>query len=125
MSKGNIALGTAGLAALGLSWALHYHGAAHVIGIDTQLSEEYAFFSGFGTWLLAALGFTGTFGAVIRTVNCHTHGCPWIGRFPVAGGQFRVCRKHHIEVTGHPHKLTTEVLQALHREHLTRQHGSG
>lgn len=120
MGKGNIALGTTSLAALGVSWALHYHGAAHVIGIDTQLSEEYAFFSGFGTWLLAALGFTGTFAAVVRAVNCHAHACPRIGRFPVAGG-YKVCRRHHAEVTGHPHKLTVEVLRHLHAEHLARQ----
>lgn len=96
------------------------HGVVHFIGIDTQQSDNYAFFSGFGSWLssnLALLGLATLVGTAWRAMNCHTDGCPRIGRYPLAGGAFKVCRRHHRDVTGHHGPLTTEVLKAAHAVH--------
>lgn len=51
---------------------------------------------------------------IARKNNCHTHGCWRVGSLPV--GDYRVCRKHHLEVTGkHP---TISHLRAHHQLHI-------
>lgn len=117
MKRGIFLFICAALVVNGICWGLFYHGMDHGIGIDTQTSLEYAFFSGFGAWLSSTLGLSGIIAALIHHVNCHADGCWRIGKFPVAGGQYKVCGKHHREVTGHPRKLTIEFLRQLHLEH--------
>lgn len=95
------------------------HATAHAIGIDTQQSDNYAFTSGPGPMIETFIFGLGIFAPIWKFLNCHSDGCPWIGRFHVAGGSFRVCRKHHSEVTGHPLKLTTELIRLAHHRHVT------
>lgn len=102
------------MAVTGTCWALWYHGMAHLIGIDSQSTQFYAFYSGFGTWILAAAGYTGIIITLVHHLNCHVDGCLRVGKFPVADGQYKVCGKHHREVTGHPKKLTVDFLHHLH-----------
>jgi hypothetical protein len=48
--------------------------------------------------------------AILRRHNCHAKGCWRIGRHPVAGTTYTVCRKHH------PHESpTAEQILAEHR----------
>lgn len=107
------------LAVLGTACGVWEHGFAHDIGIDTQASQEYAFFSGFGTWLLAVIGYSGVIATVTRSLNCHAPGCPRLGRFPVAGGMYKVCHRHHPEEHVRDKTLT---LQHIHDAHW-RLHG--
>lgn len=61
------------------------------------------------------------FGAIIgylRSRNCHVHGCLRLARHDMAGGQFRVCRRH----SHHPDRLTHFYIQKRHAEHEER-HG--
>jgi hypothetical protein len=57
-------------------------------------SSGYLFWSGVGSDLseLAMIGFLYAF---LRKHNCHSRGCWRIGRHPVEGTGFVVCRKHH------------------------------
>jgi hypothetical protein len=52
-------------------------------------------------------------GILLRHHNCHVHGCPWPGRYPMAGGEFTVC-KHH---SHHPEKITHKYVLDRHEEH--------
>lgn len=107
----------AACAVLGTCWGLWYHGMAHLIGIDSQATQFYAFYSGFGTFLLASLGYTGLIVTMLRTLNCHAPGCPRIGRYPLAGGQFKVCRHHHADERVRDRSITLEHMHALHWHH--------
>lgn len=96
MKKALLLFGT--LALLGTAGALaaaFEHGFAHGIGIDTQASQEYAFFSGFGTWLLAVAGYSGIVVTLTHHLNCHHEGCWRIGRH--REGSELYCRRHHAE----------------------------
>lgn len=112
-------------AVLGTCWGLWYHGMDHLIGIDSQATQFYAFFSGFGTWVLALAGYSGLVITLLRALNCHEVSCWRIGRFPVAGGRYKVCGRHHGDITGHhPRHLTVQFLRAVHERHVheaTRQ----
>jgi hypothetical protein len=69
----------------------------------------YQLWSGF----IPALAIVTIFGGLashLRSMNCHVDGCWRIGRYPLAGGQFKVCRKH----SPHPAKLT--------HAHILREH---
>lgn len=108
----------------GVFWGLYYHGVEHFLGIDTQQSDNYDFVSGVGPMIITAVGYTGIIGSLWHHLNCHTAGCPRLARFPVAGGDYKVCRKHHRDITlaANPHReLTVDVLRNLHDEHLRRQ----
>lgn len=118
---------TIGLLVLGcalVAIGLFPHGFNHLIGVDTQGSVEYAYFSGFGAWLSSTLGLSTIFLTLWHTLNCHVGGCLLIGRYPVAGGDYKVCRKHHREITGHPRHLTAAFLGELHQLHLLGHHGA-
>lgn len=90
---------------IGVTGWLGFH---HALGIDTQSSQNYDFVSGVGPMVIAALGFSGVGVTVLHHLNCHQTGCPRIGRFPVAGGQFKTCRQHH------PDPAVREGIQAQH-----------
>ncbi len=89
--------------------------AAHTGTASGQESgSQYAYWSGFGSvfpWEVGVLaGFLTYVYQHTKKVNCHAHGCPRIGSFPV--GEYRVCKKHHHEVTGtHP---TIDLLKEVH-----------
>lgn len=83
------------------------HFILHVLGIDTQQSYFYDFWSGVATQMSALA-------AVIvyyKKHNCHVHGCPRIGKHPV--GHYVVCAKHHPYM---PRKITTEHIQFAHEK---------
>lgn len=86
-----------------------WHFILHILGIDTQQSEFYDFWSGIATQ--ASLLFAGI--AVYRRHNCHKHLCPFIGRYKV--GPYFVCRRHHPDM---PHRITLEHIQYAHTKHL-------
>lgn len=102
------------LAAIHLAELLHVQ---HALGIDTQQSYNYDFSSGSGPMFIAALGFSGLAGGFWHHVNCHQEGCLKIGRFPVAGGQFRTCRKHHPDPKVQAGGITAQHLKIAHENH--------
>ena len=108
------------LLAAGISIGLFPHGFNHMIGVDTQQSVEYAAFSGFLAWLSSTLGLSTIIATLWHNLNCHESSCLRIGKYPVAGGQYKVCGKHHNDITGRHHRrLTVEVLRELHEKHLS------
>jgi hypothetical protein len=66
------------------------HWLAHILGLDDP-SGGWLWWSGFG----ADLGMLTAVGAFARHVNCHEHGCWRLGKHPVDGTPFKVCRVHH------------------------------
>lgn len=75
------------------------HGILHVLGIDTQQSYWYDFWSGIGTQISLLLLGIGAY----RRHNCHARWCPRLGKHPVAGTPFTTCRKHHPGMQPHTH----------------------
>lgn len=66
-------------------------GLLHVLGVDNVSGQWYGFWSGFAgdlSILAAPL-------VLMRKHNCHVRGCPRLGRHPVAGTTYAVCRRHH------------------------------
>jgi hypothetical protein len=59
----------------------------------------------------------------VRKMNCHAHGCWKIGTLPVADGGYKVCKKHHREITGS--QPTVEHLKAHHHFYLGQHPGKG
>lgn len=76
----------------------------------------YQLWSGFIPGMTISSVFAGV-ASHVRLVNCHVHGCPRVGRYPLAGGEFKVCGKH----SPHPGKLTSEYVLARHAAHEQRQ----
>jgi hypothetical protein len=66
----------------------------HILGVDDVSGRWYGFWSGFGSDLGEA-GIVVALGAQVRRHNCHVHRCWRIGRHPVAGTTYVVCRRHH------------------------------
>lgn len=64
---------------------------AHVLGLDNASGGWYLLWSGiFGDVSLIGGAFV-----LVRKHNCHVRGCPRIGRHPIEGTTYVVCRKHH------------------------------
>jgi hypothetical protein len=65
---------------------------------------QYGYWSGFGSvWPWAQLGLGGIVTAVLlhwRHINCHEPGCWRVGRYALAGGEFKVCGHHHPDWDG-------------------------
>jgi hypothetical protein len=82
--------------------------------------RAYNYHSGFGSvypWVLLTMG--GIFGFLIahlRLWNCHETGCPRLGIYPVAGGAFRYCGKHHPDWQGkHPSREHIHLMHTRHK----------
>lgn len=71
-----------------MHWLLHFTGA------DDLSGPIYGFWSGFGSDL-GEIAIIGGLIAIIRRHNCHVRGCWRVGRHPVEGTSFVVCRAHH------------------------------
>lgn len=111
-----------GFAALVIVLSVFDRWLIHFLGIDTQQSDNYDFVSGSGPMLEAALFQSTIIVGLWHTVNCHTDGCLRIGRHHIAGQQYKVCRRCHDKITGHPHRgLTIEHFRHLHLAHEARQ----
>lgn len=68
-----------------------WHWFLHVSGSDNVSGPWYGFWSGFA-------GDLAIFGGLFhytRKHNCHVQWCWRIGRIPVDGQPYTVCRKHH------------------------------
>lgn len=75
-------------------WGWLYGIGVHPYPASGSTPWTYQMWSG----IIPALTVLTLFGAVIqhyRAINCHVHRCWRIGRFEVAGGQYKVCRRHH------------------------------
>jgi hypothetical protein len=113
---GKLKIGAA-LAVLGLlAWAviLHPWGLLYSVGVHPYPASSstpwtYQLWSGF----IPALAIVSIFGGLashLRSMNCHVTGCWRIGKYPLADGQFKVCRKH----SPHPDKLTHAYILGEH-----------
>jgi hypothetical protein len=95
MRRAVIAFAVAGAVAVAVSWPLGLQGwlAVHT-GTVNEPGPYYGFFSGFGSDL-SELALLAGVGGLLRRYNCHVHGCWRVGRHPVEGTPFTVCRHHH------------------------------
>ena len=92
-------------------WAAvaHEHGLAHILGIDTQQSQEYDFVSGVGPMLVTALLGGSVIVSLVHHVNCHHEGCWRIGRHKVHGTPW--CNVHH--AIARPERTQQEILTSI------------
>lgn len=77
---------------------------------------HYLFWSGAGSDI-SELAINGAVLAGLHRVNCHVKGCPRLARYPIAGGQFKVCAKHHPDHHVRARRLTVALLHQAHRDH--------
>jgi hypothetical protein len=113
----------------GQHWLAIQTGTCPEVGsCNSGTGGHYGYWSGFGSvfpWVLLGLG--GIFTAVglhWRHVNCHEKGCPRIGRFPAAGGDFRYCGHHHPDWEGkHPSREHILARHERHRNGKMMSHG--
>jgi hypothetical protein len=101
-------------------WFAVHTGAA----TGQESSGYYAYWSGFGSVFPWEFGLFLTVGAWFATHyrlnNCHVEKCPWIGKYPVADGHYKVCRKHHPEAHVRHKRVSFEHIQATHALHLLK-----
>lgn len=64
---------------------------AHILGIDDPSGAWYLWWSG----VFADASLLAAPAVLLRRHNCHVKGCMRLGRHPVAGTAFVVCRRHH------------------------------
>lgn len=103
--------------------ASHFH-LGYWLQVHTGTVNEpgpyYGFWSGFGSdigeYTIIVTMSSGIIMAARRR-NCHHEGCPWIGRYQVAGGQFKVCRRHHPDPAVRNKHVTMEHLHFVHAAH--------
>ena len=91
----------------------------HVIGADDVSGRWYGFWSGFGSDI-GEFGIVVGLAALVRKHNCHAKGCPRLGRHPVAGTTYVVCRKHHPDA-----KPTAAHIREQYHLYLGKQPGKG
>lgn len=68
----------------------------HLTGADNGSGPWYLFWSGFGA-NFAEFTLVGGILGLFWKHNCHVKGCWRIGRHPVEGTGYVVCRRHHPE----------------------------
>lgn len=102
-----------------LIWMASILGVEHALGIDTQMSKNYDSVSGYLPIIVTSLGFSGLLATAWHHLNCHEKGCWRIARFPIAGGSFKTCRKHHTDPKVRE-GITSELLLAAHEKHEAR-----
>ena len=109
-----------------LDAALRHWVALHTGIIHGGPDQYYNFWSGFGSdlgeaTLISAVGigvYTG-----VRKVNCHTKGCWRIGRHPLEGTPYVLCRHHHPHVPSGG--ATHEHILEQHRRYKEAQASKG
>jgi hypothetical protein len=67
----------------------------HFLGWDGQTSDNYSAWSGSVPAIVSIVGMSTIITGLWHSVNCHVDRCMRVGRYHVAGGAFRVCRRHH------------------------------
>lgn len=98
-----------------LHWLIHFIGADYGAPYGRWVPES--FWSGFGSDI-GEVAIIGGILAIVRRHNCHVKGCWRVGRHPVEGTAFVVCRAHHPD--GKP--THRDVLDA-HRRSVRPQSG--
>lgn len=89
---------------------------AKVFGVGSSANGwTYSFWSGFGS----CLAYFGAIGMAWRHLNCHAKGCWRLGRHPIAGGKYKVCHRHHPDITSR--SMPVDELHAMHADHLAAQ----
>ena len=81
-------------------WHLIQHWLAIHTGTLNEPGEYYGFWSGFGSDLgegTIVVALAATLAHSVRKHNCHMPGCWRVGRHPIEGTGYVVCRKHHPE----------------------------
>lgn len=98
-------------------WLVHFLGVDY--GVPYGHWIWYNFWSGVGgSFLVGALVYTLAWYA---RHTCHdSPRCLRYGRYPAAGGLFRLCRHHHPDLRGQ--RPRRDLIARLHREH--QEHGS-
>ena len=98
-----------------------WHWIVHTLGVDYGVSYGkwiwYNFWSGVaGSFIVGMMTYLGLF---YFHHTCHASASCWrLGKYPVAGGMFKVCHKHHPDMNGKkPH---VELIRKLHEEHKRR-----
>lgn len=77
---------------------------AHVLGIDDVSGRWYGFWSGIG----GDLSILAAPVVLLRRHNCHARWCWRMGRHPVDGTSWTVCRRHHPD----EHPTAEQIRQA-------------
>ncbi len=73
---------------------VNQRGIIHLLGIDTQQSDNYDFVSGVGPMIITAVGYTGIIVGLWHHVNCHYTGCLRIARHRIDGTPW--CNRHQL-----------------------------
>lgn len=93
-----------------------------LLGNRNEAGGWEGFWSGFGGSFPDIAVITGALAWYLHH-TCGDHpACLRWGKYPAAGGLFRLCHVHHPDLQGQrPHR---ELIHRLHREHLNRQAGA-
>ena len=89
------------------------HFLYYIFGISGT-GSWYAFWSGIGSDIGEIAIFSGLI-SLYRKHNCHAKGCWRLGRHPVAGTPYTVCRHHHPEGAPTHQKITAAFHAAKKR----------
>lgn len=73
------------------------HWLSHIAGLDNASGAWYLWWSGLAADLPEFAVVWGLI-ALARKHTCHIHRCWRVGRHPVDGTTFVVCRRHHPEI---------------------------
>ena len=92
---------------------------SHFLGLDNLSGPYYGFWSGVGSDL-AEVTLVGAMLTLVRKYNCHVKWCWRVGRHPVEGTTYTVCRRHHPE--GKP---TAADIQAKWHLYIGHKPGKG
>jgi hypothetical protein len=97
-------------------WLVHFFGCDY--GAPYGVWVPYDFWSGVaGSFLVGVTVFLATW--YVRS-TCHDSWKCWrIGRYPAAGGVFKLCRHHHPDLRGQ--RPRRDLIERLHREYTARR----
>lgn len=98
-------------------WGWLYGFGVHPYPASSSTPWTYQMWSG----IVPAMTVLSLVGAVItgyRHANCHVHNCWRIGRYEVADGHFKVCRKHHPDDPVRTGQVSADHIKAVHVSHL-------
>lgn len=84
-----------------------------VTGSNNTSGVWYGFWSGFGSDL-GEVAIIGAGIGIFRKHNCHVQGCWRIGKHPVEGTPYIVCRKHHPGIS--QEKVSFSTVKQAHKK---------
>lgn len=115
------------LAVLGIPFLIVWHEQVWWwIEVHTGTVNEpgpfYGFFSGFGSDLGEYAILTAVSHGVYlhwKSINCHDPACWRVARYPLAGGQYKVCARHHPD--GPPQRHHIHAAHRAHQERIRKE----